>query len=94
MSYAEGTTVTVDPKSAGRWLNERFEQNRRTRWRAVVLLLKAKLELIQIGISTIEHEFMADMLLPNGDKVGTAIPEIIRLGLIDAVKMLGTGVKL
>ncbi len=46
-----------------------YEQACRTRWRAVVLVVKAKLELIELGISTIEREFLADIALPNGGTV-------------------------
>jgi len=39
---------------------------RRRRWRALVLVTKAKLEAIASGISTLEREFLADLVLPNG----------------------------
>lgn len=45
----------------------------RRRWRAQVLILKAKLELIASGGSTFEREFLADTLLPNGETVGEAM---------------------
>lgn len=40
-------------------------QLRRERWRAVLLLLKSKLEIVRIGLSSVEREFMADMVLPR-----------------------------
>jgi len=46
-----------------------YEQATRARWRAVVLLLKAKLEAIALGLSTPEREFLADLRLPNGATV-------------------------
>ncbi len=49
---------------------ERWEQLSRERWRAVLLLVRAKLELVELGISTIEREFLADIALPNGQTVG------------------------
>lgn len=49
---------------------QRWEQASRERWRAVLLLVRAKLELIELGISTIEREFLADIALPNGQTVG------------------------
>ncbi len=48
----------------------RWEQLSRERWRAVLLLVRAKLELVELGISTIEREFLADIALPNGQTVG------------------------
>lgn len=46
-----------------------WEQACRARWRALVLLLKAKLEAISLGLSTPEREFLADIFLPDGRTV-------------------------
>ncbi len=47
------------------------------RWRSLVLVIKAKLELIEGGGSTPEREFMADLMLPDGSTLGDNIgPEI------------------
>lgn len=48
-------------------------QERRQRWRAVLLVLKARFEAIELGISTFEREFLADILLPNGKPIGEAV---------------------
>lgn len=45
----------------------------RRRWRALLLLVKAKLELIASGQSTFEREFLADILLPNNQTVHEAL---------------------
>lgn len=45
----------------------------RRRWRACVLIMKAKLELISSGESSFEREFLADTLLPNGETVAEAM---------------------
>ncbi len=45
----------------------------RQRWRAVVLVLKAKLEAVASGISTLEAEFLANVVLVNGLTVGQAL---------------------
>lgn len=45
----------------------------RRRWRALLLMIKAKLEMIASGESSVEREFLADMLLPSGETVATAI---------------------
>jgi hypothetical protein len=44
----------------------------RRRWRALVLVCKAKLEICASGGSTFEREFLADLLLPNGETVAEA----------------------
>jgi hypothetical protein len=46
-----------------------YEQAVRSRWRALVLVIKAKLEAVAAGISTVEREFLADLALPNGQTV-------------------------
>lgn len=49
---------------------ERWEQACRQRWRALALVIKAKLEAVEAGISTVETEFLANVMLPNGSTVG------------------------
>lgn len=49
------------------------DQEWRRRWRALVLIVKAKLEMVGSGCSTFEQEFLADILLPDGTTVGAAI---------------------
>jgi hypothetical protein len=55
------------------WQRKAWEQACRERWRAFVLVLKAKLELIEIGASTVEREFLSDLMLPSGRTVGEEI---------------------
>ena len=43
----------------------RNEQHRKSRWRALYLVIKAKLEAVDIGITTIEEAFLADTVLPD-----------------------------
>ena len=50
-----------------------WEQACRSRWRAVLLILLAKFEAIEAGISTFEREFLADMLMADGTTVGAWI---------------------
>ena len=47
-----------------------WEQGCRQRWRALVLVIKAKLEAVETGISEFEAEFLANVVLPNGVTVG------------------------
>jgi hypothetical protein len=48
----------------------RYEQAVRQRWRALKLVIQAKLEACEAGISTVEAEFLAQTLLPDGRTVG------------------------
>lgn len=47
-----------------------WEQACRSRWRALYLIVKAKLEAVKSGISTVEREFFYDIVLPDGRTVG------------------------
>lgn len=46
-----------------------WEQACRQRWRALALVVKAKLEAVETGISEFQDEFMANIVLPNGNTV-------------------------
>lgn len=52
---------------------EKVEQEWRRRWRAHVLLLKAKLEFIAAGDSTLERELMPFLLLHDGRTLEEAL---------------------
>lgn len=49
------------------------DQLTRSRWRSLVLAIKAKLECVEAGITTLEQEFLAHIVLPNGQTVGDAM---------------------
>lgn len=54
-----------------------WEQACRQRWRALALVVKAKLEAVDAGISTFEDEFLAHIVLPDGRTTGQwMIPQI------------------
>ena len=55
------------------WVNTKRDQLNRELMRRLLLVLKAKLELIQDGVTTFEREFLADILLPNGETMHEAI---------------------
>lgn len=46
-----------------------WEKAQRQKWRALLLVVKAKLEAVESGISTIDDEFLAWTLLPSGETV-------------------------
>lgn len=47
-----------------------WEQATRQRWRALALVVKAKLEAVESGIASFDQEFLAHIMLPNGETVG------------------------
>jgi hypothetical protein len=47
-----------------------YDQAVRQRWRALNLVIKAKLEAVETGIVSFENEFLAHLVLPNGETVG------------------------
>lgn len=54
-----------------------WEQACRQRWRALALVIKAKLEAVECGITCFEDEFLAHIVLPDGMTVGAAMrPQI------------------
>ncbi|HPP53681.1 MAG TPA: hypothetical protein PK777_12075 [Thermoguttaceae bacterium] len=56
-----------------------WEQACRQRWRALALAVKAKLEAVESGLSTLEEEFLAWILLPGNTTVGQLMrPQIER----------------
>jgi len=57
---------------------KQWEQACKQGWRALGLVIKAKLEAVEAGISTFEREFMANLLLPNGQTAGDVlVPRIL-----------------
>ena len=47
-----------------------YEQAERQAWRALLLVIKAKLEAVEAGITSIEQEFLPNMVLPDNTTVG------------------------
>lgn len=47
-----------------------YQQELRRVWRALVMAIKAKLEVVESGIVSFEDEFQAHLVLPNGSTVG------------------------
>lgn len=68
---ARGTRRT-DAQALAAW-----EQATRQRWRALALVIKAKLEAVEAGITIFEEEFLAHIVLPSGESVGAwMIPQM------------------
>jgi len=70
LGFRLGTTpVRIDcpmPPRAGYPLAFEYESEVRRRWRALALIVKAKLEGIAAGITTVEAEFMANVVDGHG----------------------------
>ena len=50
-----------------------YEKEIRRRWRALVLLVKAQLEAIELGIITLEEAFFANIVVPGGQRLIEAV---------------------
>lgn len=46
-----------------------YNQDVRQKWRALLLIVKAKLEAVDSGIVTFEQEFLPHIIMPNGQTV-------------------------
>jgi hypothetical protein len=69
-----------------------WEQACRQAWRALNLVVKAKLEAVDAGITTFEAEFLAHLVLPGGQTIGdTVLPQLDQLGPSGPLLALGSG---
>ncbi|WP_017941680.1 hypothetical protein [Thioalkalivibrio sp. ALE6] len=60
-------------------VEKHWEQACRQRWRALALVIKAKLEAVESGITEFEDEFLAHIQLPDGQTAGAWMrPQIDR----------------
>ena len=62
---------------------EAWEQACRQRWRALDLVVKAKLEAVESGISIFEEEFLANIVLPNGQTVKDVVLPAVEQAYLD-----------
>jgi hypothetical protein len=53
--------------------HDAWEQACRQRWRALALVIKAKLEAVETGISQFEDEFLANIVMPDGQTVSSHV---------------------
>lgn len=72
------TPSTKKPRSADQRMAA-WEQACRSRWRALLLCIKAKLESVEAGIETFEDAFLAHIQLPDGLTVGEHVRPKIAL---------------
>jgi hypothetical protein len=56
---------------------QKYERAERQRWRALLLVLKAKLESVESSIETFEHAFLSQIVMPNDQTVAEIVlPQI------------------
>lgn len=56
---------------------ERLEQLHRSRWRALLLAIKAKFEAVDAGVEMLEEAFLAHVILPGGERMSRwALPQL------------------
>lgn len=71
---------------------EAYDQAVRQRWRALSLVIKAKLEAVEAGIVTFDEEFAMHFLLPNGQTVGQWVaPQIEQVYAVGTMPALLPG---
>jgi len=56
-----------------------WEQASRQIWRALLLVIKAKLEAVDAGISIFDDEFLAHIVMPDGRTVAEHVREPLKL---------------
>jgi hypothetical protein len=64
-TFTDTGRVRSDAQALAAW-----EQATRQRWRALALVVKAKLEAVESEITTFDDEFMAHIVLPSGQTAG------------------------
>lgn len=76
-------------------VDEVWEQSKRQRWRGLKLIVQAKLEAVESGITTFEEEFLAHIVLPDGNTVGGwVLPQVAaayEIGKMPDMLALGDG---
>jgi len=74
-------------------VNQRYklwDQACKARWRALFLAIKAKLVAVEEGISTVEQEFLAWVILPNGMSAGDhMLPKLAEAAKSGNMPLLG-----
>jgi hypothetical protein len=88
--------MTAEPRGWYGWDNTRRQewkakqnaQAMRERWRAILLLLKAKLEAVKLGVSPLEKEFLSDLVLDGGATVYEAMGSRIAKALANGQPLM------
>ena len=67
---SEFTETPTGKARAETAIEKAYEQAVKQRWRALALVIKAKLEAVETGITEFDEEFLAHIVLPDGKTVG------------------------
>lgn len=73
MPDPDDSEFTLTPTGRNRSLAQArsaWEQGTRQKWRALALVIKAKLEAVDADITEFDSEFLAHIVLPDGTSVG------------------------
>ena len=85
----------VDARGDKNAARSRYEQELRRLWRALLLVIKGKLEAVESKIVSFEQEFLPYVVLPDGrtvaDAVAPAVAESYRTGAVRALLPEVTG---
>jgi hypothetical protein len=80
---AAAAKIHRDRESA---LDRALEAEERRRWRALVLVIKARLEAVAEGVETFDEAFLAHIVTPGG---ATILEELRRIEKTTGQRMLG-----
>jgi hypothetical protein len=92
---SEFTSTPTGRRRTASTARDAWEQSKRQRWRALGLVIKAKLEAVESGIVTFDQEFLAHIVMPNGrtvaDEVVPRMVEALENGSTPALLALPQG---
>jgi hypothetical protein len=75
--------------AAGKAAQTRVEQADRQRWRALYLVVRAKLEAVESGIAVFEEEFLSFIVVPGRNQtVGELLLPQLQAGAFDTSRLL------
>ncbi len=75
---------------SGSELDRAVAAETRRRWRALLLSIKAKLEMVDSGLACFEEEFLAHVVTPSGKTIGeTLVPQIEQIQRGDVLPLIG-----
>lgn len=80
-------------KRTPKQVTQAIEQADRQRWRALYLVIRAKLEAVEAGIAIFEEEFMAFIVVPGRNQTlgEILVPQITTGHAFDVNRLLGVG---
>lgn len=61
----------------------RYDRAERQRWRALLLVIKAKLESVENAIETFEHAFLSQIVMPDDRTVAEIVSPLVALAYKD-----------